>query len=195
MARAQDVHVGQVWSDSQGRQFHVLGPQGQDGGFPVRNLATNRQATKGPRALVQLVQEAAPQQSYPQPYPPVYGLPDPFGGADTSTWGYGGPPVAPYMQEQFPAGDYEPPEPPPPRRRPPERQPAPAPSIAASVAAPALPPQPVYQVPQGFPSELCAHVANALRAMPPAHAHSPGLVSRAVAQALASWKVRRPGGR
>lgn len=198
MAQARDVQQGQVWADSQGRQFEVLGPQNENG-FPVRNTATGRTAWKGPRALVRQIQDGSGYTGNPHSsagIPSGYGFDGPpvsHGVMIDPTWGYGGPPTPPSFEDYAP--DYEPEAPARPARQ--RRAPLPRPEIPVAIAGmpPIAAPIPMPpQLPAGFPSELTAHVANALRLMPAARAHSATFVSKTVAHALAQWRATHPGG-
>lgn len=193
MARAQDVQPGQVWLDARGASFEVMGPQDRDGKFPTRNTMNGKTTSKGPRALVQLTSGnpyqggQAAQGGYPHAGM-IEDDPEPYaGGAYESSW-----------PDQLPAR-YTP-EPPPVRydRPPPsfQRQHM-APPPMRPPAPP--PPPPALRAPRngarlspGYPSELTAHVAQRLAAMPPHLASSPAMVSQEVARALASWKGRPP---
>jgi hypothetical protein len=197
VARAQDVQPGQVWLDARGAALEVLGPQGRDGKFPTRN-AMGKTASKGPRTFVQL--------SGSNPYP---------GQAAQGGYPHAGPiendaPHVDYGPEAYGGWDLQPPryaeEAPPVRydRPPPQHGPPPAFRSAPPIHAmrPPPPPPPALRAPgrngrlsPGYPSELTAHVAQRLAAMPPHLAASPSMVSQEVARALAAWKGRPPARR
>lgn len=213
MARAAQVRPGQVWADVNGRQLEVLQQAGPDGRYLVKNVGTGRTMSRGPRALIQLVREAAPQGYGQQGYGQQQAVPS-FGGVAPpaqrpNPWGGAAPPVDfdeeefdenppevgfPSMGEGPPPMAYAPPTPPrraPPRRAPPVRRKPPVPAAAAPRNGHATPgPRAGAAQPGGYPSELTAFVAGKLAAMRPDLAQSPMFVSREVAGALAEWKAR-----
>ena len=207
MAQAAHVRVGQVWTDGAGVPFAVLTPLEADGRFTVRNQRTGRTVRKGPRALRDLVQDSAPAAGAPAaftpplaPQPPQRRRPPPrrftpgqiaagFGGGASQPFR---PTVAPssadlgYAAQGFEHGG------PPPLMRPP-LPPAPEPMRHAPPMRSGWPSQPQQlESPQYgvAPSALVAFVVEQLLQMPPEHAASPSMVSRAIGHALAAWKSR-----
>jgi hypothetical protein len=183
VARAQDIRPEQVWQDAAGRRLQVKSNAGPDGKYALKNVDTGRTLHRGPRALVNMVQDAPPgagappgypgQQPYHQPGPPpAWGAHE---GDDDGVEEDGGD--GDYEQPAYDhrAFGFAPPQQPPPapsRRAPPPpaRRAPPAPRRNAPPAGYGPPPAQLYPPPGYFGEQPAA---------PPAPPPAPAPAARA----------------